>query len=145
MIFLYLCTRFVVKMKSKFRRYLRLQKGLSSNTLEAYMHDVSLLYTWVVEKFGQEENIEGRVQKLTLADLEEFSASLFDLGIAPSSHARILCGIRAFYKFLEIDGFIDQDPSELLEAPIQAKHLPEVLSTEEVDMLKGADHQQKPF
>ena len=59
--FLYLCTRFVVKMKSKFRRYLRLQKGLSPNTLEAYMHDVSLLYTWVVEKFGQEENIEGRV------------------------------------------------------------------------------------
>ena len=124
--------------KDQFRRYLRLQKGLSPNTLEAYMHDVSLLYTWVVEKFGQEENIEGRVQKLTLADLEEFSASLFDLGIAPSSHARILCGIRAFYKFLEIDGFIDQDPSELLEAPIQAKHLPEVLSTEEVDMLKGA-------
>ncbi|MBR4571893.1 MAG: tyrosine-type recombinase/integrase, partial [Prevotella sp.] len=74
----------------------------------------------------------------TLADLEEFSASLFDLGIAPSSHARILCGIRAFYKFLEIDGFIDQDPSELLEAPIQAKHLPEVLSTEEVDMLKSS-------
>ena len=102
------------------------------------MHDVSLLYTWVVEKYGKEENIEGRVQKLTLADLEEFSASLFDLGIAPSSHARILCGIRAFYKFLEIDGFIDQDPSELLEAPIQAKHLPEVLSTDEVDMLKGA-------
>ena len=125
-------------MKKEFRRYLRLQKGLSPNTLEAYMHDVSLLYTWVVEKFGQEENIEGRVQKLTLADLEEFSASLFDLGIAPSSHARILCGIRAFYKFLEIDGFIDQDPSELLEAPIQAKHLPEVLSTEEVDMLKAA-------
>ena len=102
------------------------------------MHDVSLLYTWVVDKYGQEENIEGRVQKLTLADLEEFSASLFDLGIAPSSHARILCGIRAFYKFLEIDGFIDQDPSELLEAPIQAKHLPEVLSTDEVDMLKAA-------
>jgi integrase/recombinase XerD len=124
--------------KDQFRRYLRLQKGLSPNTLEAYMHDVALLYTWVAEKYGQEENMESRVQKLTLADLEEFSASLFDLGIAPSSHARILCGIRAMYRFLEIDGFIDQDPSELLEAPIQAKHLPEVLSTEEVDMLKAA-------
>ena len=124
--------------KDQFRRYLRLQKGLSPNTLEAYMHDVSLLYTWVAEKYGQEENMESRVQKLSLADLEEFSASLFDLGIAPSSHARILCGIRAMYKFLETDGYIDQDPSELLEAPIQAKHLPEVLSTEEVDMLKAA-------
>lgn len=124
--------------KDQFRRYLRLQKGLSPNTLEAYMHDVALLYTWVAEKYGQEENMESRVQKLSLADLEEFSASLFDLGIAPSSHARILCGIRAMYKFLETDGYIDQDPSELLEAPIQAKHLPEVLSTEEVDMLKAA-------
>lgn len=102
------------------------------------MHDVSLLYTWVVEKYGQEENIEGRVQKLTLADLEEFSASLFDLGIAPSSHARILCGIRAFYKFLEIDGFIDQDPSELLEGPKKSKHLPTVLTLEEVNAMMAA-------
>ena len=145
-------------LKEQFRRYLRLQKGLSPNTLEAYLHDVSLLFSWVEEKEGGtpsrpsqgkgevidsaasliEESIDDKVKQLKLADLEEFSASLFDLGIAPSSHARILCGVRALYRFLEIDGYIDQDPSELLESPIQAKHLPEVLSTTEVDMLESA-------
>ena len=145
-------------LKEQFRRYLRLQKGLSPNTLEAYLHDVSLLFSWVAEKEGGtpsrpsqgkgevidsaasliEESIDDKVKQLKLADLEEFSASLFDLGIAPSSHARILCGVRALYRFLEIDGYIDQDPSELLESPIQAKHLPEVLSTTEVDMLESA-------
>jgi len=145
-------------LKEQFRRYLRLQKGLSPNTLEAYLHDVSLLFSWVEGNEGGtpsrpsqgkgevidsaasliEESIDDKVKQLKLADLEEFSASLFDLGIAPSSHARILCGVRALYRFLEIDGYIDQDPSELLESPIQAKHLPEVLSTKEVDMLESA-------
>lgn len=74
--------------------------------------------------------------QLQLPDLEEFSASLHDLGIASSSHARILCGVRSYYKFLELDGFIEQDPSELLESPIKDKHLPEVLSTAEVDLLE---------
>ena len=120
--------------KEQFRRYLRLQKGLSPNTLEAYLHDVSLLFAWVAEREGGENTVDERIIQLKLADLEEFSASLFDLGIAPSSHARILCGVRALYRFLEID----QDPSELLESPIQAKHLPEVLSTVEVDMLESA-------
>ena len=124
--------------KEQFRRYLRLQKGLSPNTLEAYLHDVSLLFSWVTEKEGGDAVIDDKIKQLKLADLEEFSASLFDLGIAPSSHARILCGVRALYRFLEIDGYIDQDPSELLESPIQAKHLPEVLSTKEVDMLESA-------
>lgn len=144
--------------KEQFRRYLRLQKGLSPNTLEAYLHDVALLFSWVAEKEGRtpsrpsqgkgevidsaaslvQESIDDKVKQLKLPDLEEFSASLFDLGIAPSSHARILCGVRALYRFLEIDGYIDQDPSELLESPIQAKHLPEVLSTKEIDMLESA-------
>ena len=75
--------------KEQFRRYLRLQKGLSPNTLEAYLHDVSLLFSWVAEKGskveGQRSNvcedaaIDDRIKQLKLADLEEFSASLFDL------------------------------------------------------------------
>ena len=134
--------------KEQFRRYLRLQKGLSPNTLEAYLHDVALLFSWVADQMSNVEGqrskvcedaaIDDKVKQLKLPDLEEFSASLFDLGIAPSSHARILCGVRALYRFLEIDGYIDQDPSELLESPIQAKHLPEVLSTKEIDMLESA-------
>lgn len=116
-----------------FRRHLRLLRGLSPNTLEAYMHDVGKLLTWCAEA-GRDPLL------LRLDDLEEFSASLHDLGIASSTHARILCGVRAFYHYLEIDGYVEQDPSELLESPIKDKHLPEVLTTTEVDMLeKGID------
>lgn len=114
-----------------FRRHLRLLRGLSSNTLEAYMHDVGKLTEWCVEC--------GRNPlSLKLDDLEEFSASLHDLGIASSTHARILCGVRAFYNYLEIDGYIEQDPSELLDSPIQDQRLPEVLSIAEVNMLKDS-------
>lgn len=113
-----------------FRRHLRLLRGLSPNTLDAYMHDVGKLLAWC-EAEGKDP------LRLELSDLETFSASLHDLGIASSTHARILCGVRAFYHFLELDGYIEQDPSELLESPIQDKHLPEVLSTQEVDQLEA--------
>lgn len=114
-----------------FRRHLRLMRGLSPNTLEAYLHDVGKLFDYC-EAEGK------RPEALTLDDLQAFSASLHDLGIALSSHARILSGVRAFYKFLEIDGYVEQDPSELLESPTKDKHLPEVLSTEEVNQLEAA-------
>lgn len=115
----------------RFRRHLRLLKGVSPNTVAAYISDVGKLITWCEEE--QRDPVT-----LTLDDLETFSASLHDLGIAPSSHARILCGVRAFYQYLTIDGYVEQDPSELLESPIQDKHLPDVLSTEEVDMIINA-------
>ncbi len=114
---------------SAYRRYLRLQRGLSDNTLEAYLYDLEKLLDFC-------HRTERDPIHLQLPDLEEFSASLHDLGIASSSHARILCGVRSYYKFLELDGFIEQDPSELLESPIKDKHLPEVLSTAEVDLLE---------
>ena len=115
----------------RFRRHLRLLKGVSPNTVAAYISDVGKLLSWCEEE--QRDPVT-----LTLDDLETFSASLHDLGIAPSSHARILCGVRAFYQYLTIDGYVEQDPSELLESPIQDKHLPDVLSTEEVDMIINA-------
>lgn len=115
----------------RFRRHLRLLKGVSPNTVAAYISDVGKLIIWCEEE--QRDPVT-----LTLDDLETFSASLHDLGIASSSHARILCGVRAFYQYLTIDGYVEQDPSELLESPIQDKHLPDVLSTEEVDMIINA-------
>lgn len=95
------------------------------------MHDVGKLMAWC-------EAEEKDIVQLSLDDLQTFSSSLFDLGIAPSTHARILCGVRSLYQFLELDGYIEQDPTELLESPIQNKHLPEVLSTAEVDKLEEA-------
>jgi len=111
-------------------RYLKLQKGFTPNTVEAYANDVGKLLAYM-----QAEGIDPLGAGLD--DLEHFSASLHDLGIAPATHARILCGVRSFYRFLSIDGRIDQDPAELLEPPKQGQHLPEYLTVEEVDRLEA--------
>ena len=71
-----------------------------------------------------------------LPDLQHFAASLHDIGIHPRSQCRILSGIRAFYRFLLLDGYREDDPTELLESPVLGEHLPEVLSSEEVDRLE---------
>ena len=73
-----------------------------------------------------------------MEDIENFAAAIGDLGIGARSLARILSGVRQFYRFLVLDGYIETDPTELLESPKQPQHLPEVLSTAEVDMLESA-------
>ena len=78
------------------------------------------------------------VLDVKLEDLEHFAAFISDLGIGPRSLARILSGVRQFYRFLVIDGYLEVDPTELLESPKQPDHLPEVLSTTEVDLLEQA-------
>lgn len=108
--------------------YLRLERGLSRNTIDAYKLDVQKLFEFLLTKGILPE-------KATLKDLQDFCAELYDVGISPRSQARILSGIRNFYRFLLLDGWVEQDPSELLESPVKEQHLPEVLSTEEVDML----------
>ena len=115
----------------QYQRYLKLQKGFTANTLDAYMRDVQKLLVYL--KGEQKDPLE-----VTIDDLEHFSASLHDLGIAASSQARILCGVRSFYWFLLLDGWIENDPAELLEAPKQGEHLPEFLTTAEVDQLEAA-------
>ena len=113
---------------SKYKLYLKLEKSLSTNTIDAYLTDLDKLL-----RFLSEENIH--VYDVTLEHLETFSAGLLDLGIHPSSQARILSGIRAFYRFLVMDGRLDADPTELLESPQTGFHLPEVLTVEEIDKL----------
>lgn len=75
---------------------------------------------------------------MTLETLEHFSAGLRDIGIHPRSQARILSGIRSFYHFLLLEDYIQQDPTELLESPQIGKHLPDVLTVEEIDALIGS-------
>ena len=116
---------------SRYRRYLKLEKGYSVNTLDAYMRDVDKLYRYLAV-----EQVD--VLDVKLEDLEHFAAFISDLGIGPRSLARILSGVRQFYRFLVVDGYLEVDPTELLESPKQPDHLPEVLSTAEVDLLEQA-------
>lgn len=116
---------------SRYRRYLKLEKGYSVNTLDAYMRDVDKLFRYLAV-----EQVD--VLDVKLEDLEHFAAFISDLGIGPRSLARILSGVRQFYRFLVLDGYLEVDPTELLESPKQPDHLPEVLSTAEVDLLEQA-------
>ncbi len=110
-------------------RYLKLQRGFSPNTLEAYQRDVQKLLGYLADE-------DKHVLDVGLEDLQHFAASLHDIGVGPRSQCRILSGVRSFFRFLQLDGYRTDDPSELLESPVLGEHLPEVLSVEEVDMLE---------
>ncbi len=114
-----------------YRRYLRFQRNLSANTLDAYMRDLDKLLVYL-----QGEGVAP--EEATLEDLRHFAAGLHDIGIGPRSQCRILSGIRSFYRFLVDDRRITDDPTMLLESPQLGEHLPEVLTTAEVDMMEAA-------
>ena len=116
------------RLLQKFKQYLLLEKGLSSNTLDAYVHDVEKL-------FGYLEKEDIHPLDVTLEDLESYLASLHDGHIRPRSQARMLSGIRSFYRYLVLDGHLEADPTLLLESPKIGMKLPEVLSVEEIDNL----------
>ena len=121
----------VDNMVKAYMRYLKLERNLSQNTIEAYRNDLRWLLAYV--------NYHGlKVETVKLEDLDNFSASLHDERITPRSQARILSGVRSFFKFLLLDGFIDADPTELLVSPHVRNALPDVLSTAEVDRLEAS-------
>ena len=124
------------ELRRDFEAYLRLERSLSSNTADAYLVDTSHLL-----EFLEERSIS--LSEVTEGDLHELLATLRDLGISPRSQARMIAGIRAFFKFLRLEGYILTDPSELLESPQLPRHLPDVLSIEEIDAILGAIPQDK--
>ena len=116
------------RLLQRFKQYLLLEKGLSSNTLEAYVHDVEKLFEYLEKQSIHPLDVK-------LEDLENYLASLHDEKIRPRSQARMLSGIRSFYRYLVLDGHIKADPTLLLESPKIGMKLPEVLSVEEIDAL----------
>ena len=112
----------------QFGRYLKLERGLSSNTIEAYLSDVEKLVGFI-----QAEDLDWRA--VTGEDLLRFVCTLQDLGIGARSQARIISGIKSFFNFLRLEKWIEQDPSELIETPKLGMKLPDVLTVEEVDAM----------
>ena len=114
-----------------YQRYLKLQCNFSPNTVDAYLRDVQKLLSYLAE--------EGvAVEEVRLPHLQHFAAGLHDLGIGAVSQCRILSGVRSFFRYLQTEGYITDDPTELLESPQTGRHLPDVLSTEEIDRMEAA-------
>lgn len=113
---------------NRYHTYLRLEKSLAANSIEAYLADVGKLM-----RFMTSEGI--RLPDVTYNDLQQFVAQLHDVGIHPRSQARIISGVKSFYRFLLLDGYITTDPTELLESPKIGLKLPEVLTVSEIDSM----------
>lgn len=125
--------------KKGFKAYLQLEKSLSENSVEAYIHDI--------EKFTQflfQNNVEKNPGDIELNHLEDFLQWANELGMTPSSQARIISGLRSFYQFCLQEQISFTDPTALLEAPKLAKHLPDTLSFEEIERIIKANDVSTP-
>lgn len=112
----------------KYKQYLKLEKSLSDNTIDAYLTDLDKLFAYLtIEDINPLD--------CTLSDLEGFAAGLRDIGIHARSQARILSGVRSFFHFLILENYIENDPSELLESPKIGLYLPQVLTIKEIDSI----------
>ena len=127
----------IADVKRRFLGYLTLEKGMSRNTAQAYSDDVDKLTRYLT-------GTGVAVEHATTDDLERFVCTLQDVGIQPRSQARIISGIKGFYKFLRLEGYMDSDPTELLPTPKIGRHLPEVLTIAEIDSMIAAIDMSKP-
>lgn len=116
--------------KRRFRVYLRMEKGMSRNTELGYLGDVDKLFSFL--------RGEKSVVEVEECDLHNMVCCLRDIGMSPASQARIVSALKTFFKFLKAEGYIDKSPAELLETPRLGRHLPTVLSVEEIDSMIAA-------
>lgn len=121
----------------RYIQYLRLEKSYTDNTLDAYKKDLEKLLVYY-----RQEGIDPR--QVTIEQLDQFAGWLIEQQIQPRSVARILSGVRSFYRFLTLEKEVPTDPTELLETPKRGKHLPTVLSLEEIDAIMEAVDMSKP-
>lgn len=118
-------------LRRRYVRYLKLERNYSPNTIEAYVHDLDYLINFI-----KGEGLA--IADVRLSHLETFAATIHEFGVSATSQARILSGVRSFFRFLVLDGVLADDPAELLESPAVGEHLPEVLTTEEVDRMEAS-------
>ncbi len=122
-----------------FRAYLTLEKFLSPNTIQAYLQDIDKL-----QQFSVSLQPQRKPETITTPDLKAFIKWVNELGMTPASQARILSGIKAFYKFMLMENLLSHDPSEQIEAPQLTRKLPDTLSIIDIDALIGAINLSKP-
>lgn len=122
-----------------FRAYLKLEKGLSDNSIEAYTRDIDKLQQYAL---GRSEQLLPDL--FTLNDLRDFINWINELGMIPASQARILSGIKSFYKYLLVEDVIKNSPAELLESPKQQRKLPDTLSYDDINRLIAAIDLSRP-
>ncbi|NHA02256.1 site-specific tyrosine recombinase XerD [Mucilaginibacter sp. HC2] len=122
-----------------FQAYLKLEKSLADNSIESYSRDIEKLF-----QFADTQSTQLKPETISLSDLRQFIAWVNELGMIPSSQARILSGIKAFYKYLLMEDIIKTDPSELLESPRIQRKLPDTLSYQDINRLIAAIDLSKP-
>lgn len=122
-----------------FQAYLKLERSLSPNSIEAYTRDIQRLY-----EFSETRQPRLSPENISLSDLRQFITWINELGMIPSSQARILSGIKAFYKYMLMEDLIKADPSELLESPKITRKLPDTLSYADINKLIDAIDLSKP-
>ncbi|MCR4848342.1 MAG: site-specific tyrosine recombinase XerD [Bacteroidales bacterium] len=113
-----------------YANHLRLELSLSENSVEAYCHDVHLFLQYL-----ENQNTGTEVNSITQDTIENFFAYLYDLNIGATSQARILSGLKSFWRYLIQEGLAEKDPTELISSPSLGRHLPEVLSYEEIQKM----------
>jgi integrase/recombinase XerD len=121
-----------------FGSYLKLERSLSANTVEAYLHDIHKL-----EQFLSIQKSALLPSEVRLKDLQGFLAWINEFGMTATSQARILSGVKAFYKYLVMENMLDDNPATLLESPRTSRKLPEVLNIEEINRLIEAIDRSK--
>jgi len=119
--------------KEGFKQYLQLEKSLSDNTVDAYMHDLEKLTQYLLLI-----NTEKNPQQIELSDLEKFVKWISELGMTPASQSRIISGLKNFYKYCLQEQIVIKDPTALLEAPKLKRSLPDVLSFSEIESIISA-------
>ena len=122
---------------TEFVSYLKIEKGLSNNSILAYKNDTNKL-----KNYCEDNNLS--VKEVQYEHLKNFVTELYDLGLSARSQARIISGIKQFYTYLLLENLVSSDPSELLEQPKIGRKLPEVMSIEEIDHLIRANNLESP-
>lgn len=122
-----------------FKAFLQLEKSLSKHTIDAYLHDVALLQT-----YSEMQPIPCAIENLQMSDIQDFLSYLTELGLSAHSQARIISGLKAYYRFLMLEKFIVQSPMDLIDAPKLGRKLPDTLSLAEIERLIAQIDLSKP-